>query len=442
MITLPQDSTLTGLRHLFDVQTVREQLNAAGADVEEGRVFYVRYKPNTNCVAAYEFTRKDPLTGEKESAYFYGKCSTSDDFTLALRKAQNHRWLDTRAGSPVIPFEAGNTLFYAFPNDARLNGLRLLETPKKLTQFFQRYLPAYPAGEWRLSNAALKSEVVRYKPERRAVFLSRTKAIDRQDDDREKLRLYWRIYCDDQAGEVFRRMRFLSNNLAKSGHLTTPLPLGFDSKAQFLMMEAIKGRPLVELLQEGGALSAVERTGEALVRLHVLADEDLPSRSPEDYIRKASETDRMLAILSPELADQSRRIFQRLRQTVPESKGRLGIAHGDFYYGQVLVERQKIGFVDFDRSHAGSPLIDLGNFIAHLKLLRLENRLQEDPDRLAQGFLNAYVESGGETPEDMELSWWTALSLFLLAVGPFRRLEPDWPQMVRAILNAAEVEMC
>jgi tRNA A-37 threonylcarbamoyl transferase component Bud32 len=441
MIPTPSDAVLTGMRHLFDLQAVREKLNTAGAGVEGGQIFYIHYKPSTSCIAAYRFTRTNALTRQSESVLFFGKCSTPDDFALDIRKAQAHRWVDVPVGPTTVPCKESATIFYAFPNDPDLKGLRLFLEPKKLTRFFQQYLPGYPVEQWRLSKRALSTEVVRYKPERRAVLRSSTRAVEREGHEREKLTLYWRVYRDSQVSEIFRRMELLEQAVPESSEMKVPTPLGFDSKLQILVMEAIEGAPLVELLQTKKALSAVERTGRALAHLHTIEDKLLSSMSPQDYLTQAFETSRMLAVLSPDLSEQVQRIHRNLKRTTPEDCQRPGFVHGDFYYGQVLVAHDSTGFVDFDRSHMGSRLTDLGNFLAHLRLLNIENRIHE-PDRLACGFMDAYAEVSREKLSARELKWWTALSLFLLAVGPFRRLEPGWPQLVQAILAAVEDELC
>jgi len=76
-----------------------------------------------------------------------------------------------------------------------------------------------------------------------------------------------------------------------------------------------------------------------------------------------------------------------------------------------------------------------------LQLLELEGRLGS-PEGLAETFVDVYADAGAVKPEKSELNWWAALALFLLSVGPFRRLEPDWPEKTVGILEAAEHRLC
>lgn len=438
---LPQDEVLTGLPLLLDLEAVRERLNSEGASVEGGQVFYLRYKPKTSCIAAYQFERLDPATGERKPAVYYGKGMATNAYLMAATKVENHRWIDPQAGPPIVRFEPAHALLFAFPNDALLDGLRILEEPKKLQRFLYEHLNEYPEEEWRLSDKRLATELVRYKPERRAVFRSRTKAIHRESAEKERVEVYWRVYGENQGAEVFRRMEFLKQNLSKKDLLAVPTPFGYEPERQILLMEALAGRPLLELLSTDQAATAVAKTASALAHLHTLSDGQLPAWRVEDFLAEAFETAKMLSALLPDRTAWIEKLLKKLQGGGPESQLSFSFVHGDFYYGQVLVGAEKVGFIDFDRSQSGYPLFDLGNFLAHLKLLELDNRLPQ-ADALAEAFVDTYADAGEIKPEQSELNWWTALSLFLLAVGPFRRLESDWPEQTGRILSAVEELLC
>ncbi|MGH8003440.1 MAG: aminoglycoside phosphotransferase family protein, partial [Limisphaerales bacterium] len=424
-ISLPPDEVLTGLPLFFDAAKAREALAAAGAEVEGGRIFYLRYKPNTSCIAAYEFERKNPETEKREPVIFYAKGMTTNAYLLAATKAENHRWVDVPFGPSVARWDEACALLFAFPNDALLDGLRILEESKKLQRFLYENLPAYPPDEWRLSDKRLATELVRYKPERRAVFRSRTKAIHRQSEEKERVEVYWRVYGENLGAEVFRRMEFLKGNLAKQSIPTVPTPFGYEPERRILLMEALGGKPLLELLATDQVSKAIERTAAALANLHKEFDENLAVWRSEDFLAEAKETQKMLGSLLLEEAGRIEKLYEKLEKQIPASKLELRFVHGDFYYGQVLIDGEKVGFIDFDRSHMGNRLADVGNFAAHLRLLELENRLHKTRE-LAQRWTEAYAEWAKLKIEPDELDWWTALALFFLSVSPFRHLEAQW----------------
>ncbi|HEU4437591.1 MAG TPA: hypothetical protein VFR89_09010, partial [candidate division Zixibacteria bacterium] len=244
-IPLPPEEVLTGLPLVMDAAKAREALGDSGVEVEGGRIFYVRYKPKTSCLAAYEFERKNPETGGREPVVFYAKGMTTNGYLLAATKAENHRWVDVPYAPSVMRWDAAAALLFAFPNDALLDGLRILEEPKKLQRFFYENLAAYPPDQWRLSDKRLETGLVRYKPERRAVFRSETKAVHHQTEEKRKVEVYWRVYGEKQGEEVFRRMQFLKRSWPKETLLTTPTPYGYEPERQILLMEALVGRPLL-----------------------------------------------------------------------------------------------------------------------------------------------------------------------------------------------------
>ncbi len=440
-VPLPQDEALAGLPLLFDLEAVRERLNSEGASVEGGQVFYLRYKPKTSCIAAYEFERLDPATGERKPAVYYGKGMTTNAYLMAATKAENHRWIEVAPGYPIMRFDEARALLYTFPNDAVLDGLRILEEPKKLQRFLYEHFSSYPSDKWRLSDKRLATELVRYKPERRAVFRSRTKAVHRESEEKEKVEVYWRVYGENQGAEVFRRMEFLKGNLSEKAILTVPVPFGYEPERQILLMEALPGRPLLELLSTNQAETAVAKTAAALAHLHTLSNTQLPVWRVEDFLAEAAETAKMLSALLPERTAWIEELLKKLQSGGPESQLSFSFVHGDFYYGQIIAAADKIGFIDFDRSHTGEPLADAGNFLAHLKLLQLERRLPQS-ETLAEAFVDTYADAGEMKPEQSELNWWTALSLFFLSVGPFRRLEAGWPEQTGCILSTVEELLC
>ncbi len=140
-IPLPPDEVLSGLPLVLDVAKVRERLNAEGLQLAGGRIFYLRYKPKTSCIAAYEFEKKNPETGANEPVIFYAKGMTINGYLLAATKAENHRWVEVPFGPSVARWDEAAALLFAFPNDALLDGLRILEEPKNCSGFFMRTLP-------------------------------------------------------------------------------------------------------------------------------------------------------------------------------------------------------------------------------------------------------------------------------------------------------------
>jgi aminoglycoside phosphotransferase len=426
-LVLPADDVLGGLGALLDAAAVGERVREAGSDVEGGFLFYLKYKPRTSCVAAYEFRR----AGSSERVVYHGKCLAPAPFLLASAKASRHRWSAPASGPPVLPWPEANALLFAFPNDGRLDGLRILAKPRKLRRLASAHLP-------QLRAEGLRTSLIRYKPERRAVFRSGN-GHEAEDAVPGAGEFYWRVYGNGEGPAVFRRMAILASALA-GREARTPRPYAYDPERQILAMAALSGRPLDECLETERAVATVASAAEALARLHGVPGHDLEPRPLEDLLGAASATREMLSCLSEEAGAQAGRILETLRRTAPDPSVAVGFVHGDFHPGQVLVGREGVGLLDFDRAYLGSPCADVGAFLAHLHVARLDRRLRDEAP-LSRAFVDAYAARSRRFPHD-ELRWWTALSLLLLAIQPFRRLDAGWPDEVLRILTAAEERLC
>jgi hypothetical protein len=91
-----------------------------------------------------------------------------------------------------------------------------------------------------------------------------------------------------------------------------------------------------------------------------------------------------------------------------------------------------VGVIDWDLAAASPSALDPGNFLAHLRLRVLQNRLSPWTARvLRRAFLAGYVAEGGGVPEDL-VRWETLALLRLAAVYALR---PAWPDLSASLLD-------
>jgi aminoglycoside phosphotransferase (APT) family kinase protein len=86
--------------------------------------------------------------------------------------------------------------------------------------------------------------------------------------------------------------------------------------------------------------------------------------------------------------------------------------------------------IDFDEMTAAPPALDLATYAAH-QLWGDEGGLDA-----ARAILDELVEGYGERPEGLD--WYLAALILRRSSHPFRRMRPDWPQRVEAMVGAAE----
>ena len=102
-------------------------------------------------------------------------------------------------------------------------------------------------------------------------------------------------------------------------------------------------------------------------------------------------------------------------------------AHNDFYDDQMLVLPDgRIALVDFEEVGPGDPMLDVGNFLAHL---RWTSRFGRDREALARDAYSQLFRSAALERyrwDERELALREAVCLFRTCTGAIRHIRPDW----------------
>ena len=152
------DRDLLALPRVLDTEALMKQLGNGSSTpfADKAAKRYIRYKPGTNCLVAYELEREGRATSVYAKAF-------SGDFDIKYDKAvqiendaesmPKHLW--------IFPNE--KLLVRRFPNDGKLASLQRLADRESRRAFLQRLLPLRPEF-WDSEYVELA-----YKPERRYV---------------------------------------------------------------------------------------------------------------------------------------------------------------------------------------------------------------------------------------------------------------------------------
>ncbi len=109
------------------------------------------------------------------------------------------------------------------------------------------------------------------------------------------------------------------------------------------------------------------------------------------------------------------------------------VAHNDFYDDQMIrVYDGRLALVDFEEAGLGDPLLDVGNFLAHM---HWSARFGREAEAQASGacyheFRAAALERFGWDERALDLR--VAVCIFRVCTNPIRHLAPDWPQRLDA----------
>jgi len=434
---LPLDPHLPGLTKLLDSRQFARAVShllPAGSQVTGCRPLYVRYKPGTNAIAAFEVE----IDGHDRPLLLHGKCHPPGDYELARDKAATGRWIEPVLGLPFAVCDKDQLLLFAFPNDQALDGLRLAANPRRLQRALYAHEPDLNQHDWRVSDSRMTIRPVRFKPEKRAVLRIDTRAIHRERKVKKPVRVYARVNRGEQGTSVAALMTRLSLEFADHPLLCTPRVIVYLEEERTTLVADMGGQPLA--VDESGVASA----GRVLAYLHPIPHQGLPTRDSRSILASVEETVTTIANLAPELEHEAWILFEKMRLKAGDHMDdrATDFVHGDYHPQQILDLHGRTALLDFDRSYSGDSKADLGNYTAHLIFGDLvSGRNQTGWVPLRDSLVQAYRDESGGDISSRDLSFWTALGLMQLAPTPFRVLNREWPQILAATLAACRKEL-
>jgi len=404
---IARDPELPGLETLLDTGAMARALGErSGIEIERLHLFYLRYKPGTNCVAAYELETGGRVLPIYAKAHAQ---AASVKFEKASARAR-----DRDRGPVLLP---SGIVAHVFPEDAKLRVLRRLDDPVARRRLLGRIFGGRDGMD------AGRLETLAYKPERRytARFLA--------ERDSAVLKFY--------LGDGYVAARRACKALESREVLRLAERRGGSKRHAVLALEWLPGRNLREVLDGADADVAVRALGRALVELHC---QDASPPAGTESSPAGEELDELastLAFLCPELGERPQRLADALNRTLAAHDPRADLIHGDLYDKQVVVDGDRIGLLDLDRVGRGDPRRDLGLLVAHLERDALFlGRPREWVEEIEGTLLAAYEDARGGGVGS--LSPFVAEALLRLAHHPFRVHVEDWPSRTAEIIACAE----
>jgi len=429
---LPHDKALTGLWALLDETTmatmITSQLNAKAEceaiEITACRPRYVRYKPETSCLLQYDLSLRSGNHQVDLSAHirlFVDDRARTRASSARLRRHQERVSQEQTefALRRVARLPEVNGLLEIYPLDYDLRHLERASDPTYVSGMLRKGLPEFQdlvvVGE---------PELVRYKPERKALL-------------RYQLRhgpveaVYGKVHVDDRS----ELLGVQTLALIEAG-VSTPPVLVTVPKRHFVAHGEAAGGQLASLRGSDAYDQWMEPLANALRHLQSVEPSGLRKHRLGDQAALIRRAAAWLGIVAPHLSERLVRVGDDIALGLTSVDERLATSHGDFYDDQALVSDDGLTIIDFDELRRGHPLLDVGNMLAHLAVG--EERGQ-DVGAAREQFR---VEALRHLPyTEAEVALFEASALLRLAPGPFRRLEPDWPEGIERILALAEVSL-
>jgi len=312
-----------------------------------------------------------------------------------------------------VDADSGAILF-AFPTDREIVGLGRLLTMRRTARFL-RESESFHLGNIRHRRSS--AEVLRYKPERRAVV--RLDLVLRGSGDALETRpLAARVLPPGKVTTVAERRETV---FSRSGAPPAPKLRGIEARPGILFEDWLDLEEMPETVP-----CDANAAGELLGRLHAVGG--VPAVGVITADRRALTS---LFEINTKLTELTKGLG------LPPALHSHCWIHGDFHRKQIGTVRARGSRVllDLDELRPGHPIEDLASWLADAIAL--------DPSAhagdLHESLLSAYEQHGGRSIATDHLASWTSFELLKRAAGSIRRLELGAVERAEALLEAAHV---
>jgi aminoglycoside phosphotransferase len=354
-----------------------------------------------------------------------GESETVAGRTFAGRSGSVYRRAAAAARPPagrlpaVLHAPELETVFWTFPNDRRLAGLRLLDGRSG-------------ALDRLVGRSVARTRLMAYAAERAAT----AQCLDADGDVIGYAKVHW-----DAAERELANARAAAAAVGTDDpNLRLPRVLAASLADGALVLEPLAGRRLDALAASelGPALRAL---GAALARLHHVRP--LPARRFDrlDAGRLTLAAD-MLGRIRPDCRATAAGLLVKLLERAAEGDGAPVHLHGDANLRNALLDGRRVALVDLEDASAGPAAADLGFVLAGLLAARAQARIGAPEEAaLAAALLDGYAQVGA-VPPARALRWHAAASVLArVAVPAVGRVRPTALARLEPLLRAAEEEM-
>jgi ABC-type multidrug transport system fused ATPase/permease subunit len=425
---------LPGLRAAFDPMAMRRYIQAALLDkagpatLESCEVDGATYVPGEAVAIRYNIRLKHHASQQTLQSTVLGMVfPTQLACALYMRDKLAPLVELMRGRAEVAPFatpaaivEALNIALHVFPIDGELPTLVGATDSRRMLAVLKETLPQALDNTVALERCDV--ELVDYTRRYRAVLRYRISGT-RQNGRAERHAIYGKVFANNTgalAGSAITALRERMLNTSNGDYrFTVPRALGWRPDMRLALHETIPGRPLLaevlaaQLLGQKSELQGmtlpemVDTCAKIAATLHGSNIKLGRRRTLDGEVTALRQGIADIERTSPYLGVQLEGLLEQISAYAEQSDGLSPtFCHGDFAHTEVLFEGRQAGLIDFDSICQAEPALDLGHFMATLKLASLA--IQKSPatharaDELCDRFLRMYMVSMGNRLEDPE----------------------------------------
>jgi hypothetical protein len=361
--------------------------------------------------------------------------------------------------APVALIEPLNMVVHVFPLDGDLPSLIGATDRQRMVELFAETLP--DALDEQFTPQDCQIIPVNYARRQRCVLRYE---ISGQTAGNQPARrdVYGKVGTDKQGALIAPVISALQKHMAALGsasQFSIPRSLGFRPDLHLALLEAIPGTPLINQLIKAridsapatpGAITleaAIDACAHVASTLHTSGIALGQRRTLDDDLTVLQRDIHMVTRIVPNLGTQFQSWLDRIATYAEESDAlRLGFSHGDYTYTQLIFDGKQCGLVDFDTICQAEPALDLGQFLAYLRVAtRKAHKRAAAPAsdfgaQLGERFLQTYIATTSERLEDVDrlrirVSVYTIVSLLRMALHSWQQLKIARMENVISVLE-------
>ena len=292
-----------------------------------------------------------------------------------------------------------------FPDDPDLPGLAHAAHPETALGLVKEHVMALPPRRIRVS-------VVRYRPGSHAVLRHRM----------GKARFYARVMRPAAVPALLR-----AAGLVAGSSFAVPRIAGHWREGAVIWASEIPGKNLRQHIRAGN------HPDPEILLTGLESLWSVPSRSsgnrPFDLVARYASARESIGHAVRDYGDLRLALANAVAALDPFSRWwkPVGTAHNDFYDDQLLLlPDDRMALVDFEEAGPGDPMLDVGNFLAHLHWAsRFGSQRRAGRRAEYHGiFRDAALLRFGWSERDLAMR--EAICLFRLCTSPIRRPQQDW----------------
>jgi tRNA A-37 threonylcarbamoyl transferase component Bud32 len=411
-----------------------------GQEVEAIEIEDMTYTPGRKCIILYSLKLREPP--RNLPTWLVVTFARND----RLQKLwESHCEWSTGSSSepapaPPVFLSDYQCIVEFFPSDWNLPFLARVTQPKEIAPLLARN--SFD-GDITPSHRCLEMQVLHYRPHARCVLRYTIASLQETSPTEVIGKVYPQGPKAAQAGRALNTLRLQG---AACG-VIIPRLLEIMNEGNMLLMERVSGTSMEQVLGETGIqVRATESTRLAAVALSALHGCQLESqevRSLESELGQVRKHTARLNLVAREVALQADEILNQIEPlALRVGAGPLSVIHGDYKPSQLLMDKDQVAMVDFDRACLGDPAIDVGNFMAQFcKEAVLTG--QDHLHRLSTYFLSEYEACSPRKGLVDRARLFQIIALVRMAIRSFRQsphnynLKEPYSHPVSLILNEA-----